>query len=82
MTKEKFNKWKEDNSLFFQALKDRRDRLDEQVRDVARDVLICTQDQIDHRRLFAAGMAGVTTAYAELAEMNFEFYEALMGEDP
>ena len=79
MNEVKFNKWKEDNHPFFKALKDHKDQLDRDIAAAAVDVLICTPEVLESNRLYAAGLGGAVTAYEELSEMNFSFYQDLMG---
>ncbi len=81
MNKDNFNRWKEDNQWLLKAFQRRAEQVDQEVSDLAKNVLVCPIEELESKRFHAAGMSGIATTYAELSEMTFDFYQELMGEE-
>jgi len=67
-----FNKWKTDSKWFFDWINDSKETLDEEIRDTASGILACPKDQIDGKRLHAAGLAGAISALEHVSEVKCE----------
>jgi hypothetical protein len=72
MDEEMFNKWKMDSKWFFDWINDSKEALDEEIRDTASGILACPKEQIDERRLHAAGLAGAISSLEHVFEVRRE----------
>lgn len=68
MNEEMFNKWKTDSKWFFDWINDSKETLDEEIRGTASGMLACPRDQIDERRLYAAGLAGAISSLERISD--------------